>query len=715
MKRVFLAAAVLACLGSGACKKSSTATAPPTVTISPTSANVEAGTQEQFGATVANATAASGTTITWLVNGVAGISAQQTAGFGTIDATGLYTAPNVLPASSSVIITAELTGDTSIYSIALVIITQVPVVTLSPTTATVAAGQPTTLTVCLFNVPVDANKNPETGVTWYVNGIAGGNSTFGTVAAAAVTGTPTCTPSLSNQPAPQQAVYTAPKIPTSGGQVLVSVVLDADTTQTASSTITDTFSSFSLQGSFVFHLAGTFSFTQAGCTKSGNFARAGRFTADGQGGLTVAEDLNVAGSPPQNPQILGTYAIGSDGRGTAVIKDPFACGTAASNYYFVFVNESEVQIAEADTFATGHGEGDAQDPNVAFTGNLPANNFAFDFSGSSVVGGLTKPTSEIGQFTLAGNSIVKGQQNVNAGGTPTSSGSLTGTFVSTDANGRGTATIQGASFAYYMITAGRVRFLETDALGTVTGDALQQPNNPTFSTSSLSGECSFLTSGQSPTGLAATGGVFFADGTSALSNGVVDQNNAGTVQPNAAASGIYAVDPNGRGAFSLTTNAGTLTFVFYFVQAGQAVAQETDSSIEADGMLVAQQGLPPNFSTQSLVGPFAQQWTGAAATSLNEADTTGQIVLTGPTAAAAAAVTGNWDMNNALTLVPGSAVTGTYSMAGNGRGTLMITDAKGNVYNMSLYMSSLTPTGSVVFVLGTDTTRVLAGQITEQF
>ncbi len=717
MRRVFLAAAVLACLGAGACKKSSSSTSPPTVTISPTSANVEAGTTEQFGATVANATSASGTAITWLVNGVSGISAQQTAGFGTIDATGLYTAPNVLPSSASAVITAELTGDNSIYSTALVIITQVPVVTVSPATATVAAGQPTTLTVCLFNVPQDANKNPETGLTWYVNGIAGGNSTFGTVAATALTGTPTCTPSLPDQPAPQQAVYTAPQIPPSGGEVLVSAVLNADTTQTSSATITDTFSSFSLEGSFVFHLAGTFSFNQAGCTKSGYFARAGRFTADGQGGLTVAEDLNVAGSPPQNLQINGTYAIGSDGRGTAVINDPFACGTSASNYYFVFVNESEVQIAEADTFATGHGEGDVQDPNVAFTGNLPANNFAFDFSGSSVVGGVTKPASQIGQFTLAGNSIAKGQEDVNAGGTLTAvpSGSLAGTFGSTDANGRGTATIQGASFAYYMITAGRVRFLEIDASGTVNGDALQQPNNPTFSTSSLSAECSFLTSGRSPTGLAATGGVFFADGTSVLSNGVVDQNNAGTVQSNVAANGNYSVDANGRGTFSLTTNASTLTFVFYFVQAGQAVAQETDSSIEADGMLVTQQGLPPNFSTQSLVGPFAQQWTGAAASSFNEADTTGQIVLTGPTAAAAAAVAGTWDTNNALTLVPGSAVTGTYSMAGNGRGTLVITDAKGTVYNMSLYMSSLTPTTSVVFVLGTDTTRVLAGQITEQF
>ncbi|MGO9639839.1 MAG: hypothetical protein ACLP1Y_00845, partial [Candidatus Acidiferrales bacterium] len=70
---------------------------------------------------------------------------------------------------------------------------------------------------------------------------------------------------------------------------------------------------------------------------------------------------------------------------------------------------------------------------------------------------------------------------------------------------------------------------------------------------------------------------------------------------------------------------------------------------------------------------------------------------------------------NAFTLAAGNALTGTYSMGVNGRGSMMITDAAGNTYNVSLYISSLSSTGSVLFVLGTDTTRVLYGQMTEQF
>ncbi len=722
MKRAFLAVALLASIGFSGCKKSSSSTT-PTVTISPTSGTVETGAQLQFGATVVNPSSSSGTATTWLVNGVAGITAQQTAGDGTIDSTGLYTAPDAVPSSAAVVITAELTQDNSIFNTAVVDVTSVPVVNISPATVTVAAGQQTTLTICLFSVP-EVNNVPQTGVTPYVNGIAGGNSVYGTIALTAVTGSPTCSPSLPNEPPPQQAVYTAPQVPPSNGQVVVTVVLNADNTQTADATITDTFSSFSMQGPFVFDLSGNYSFNQAGCVKSGYFARGGRFIADGQGGLAIAEDVNVAGSPPQTVQVNGTYTIGVDGRGTATVTDPsvFGCGTTASNYYIVFVNESKVQITEADKFATGHGEGDSQDPNVAFTGDLPANNFAFDFSGSSVVGGVTKPTSQIGEFTMSSDPKTKGQisvgqEDVNAGGalTPVPSGSLAGSFIATDATGRGTATIQGTSFAYYMINSGHVRFLELDALGTLAGDALQQPNNPTFSTSSLSAECAFIASGRSPTGFVATGGVFFADGaTSQLSLGVLDQNDAGTVQSNAAASGSYSVDANGRGTASLATNNGTLTFVFYFVQAGQALLQETDSSIEADGMLVTEQGVPGSgvgFTTQSLVGAFAQQWTGGAASSFNEADTTGQIVLTGTTAT----VAGNWDTNTAFTLTPGNAVKGTYSMSGNGRGTLMLTDAASNTYNISIYIASLTPTGSMVFAVGTDASRVISGQLTQQF
>jgi len=267
MKRLFFAAALLFALGFSGCKKNNSSSVTPTVTVSPDAADVAAGTQLQFGASVSNTT---DTAVTWLINGTAGTAAAQTTAFGgpiygTIDGTGLYTAPDVLPSSPSVTITAELTDNNSIFNTATVDITSDPVVNVSPATATLAAGQSQTLTVCFYNTTSPA-------VTWYVGNVQGGNSTLGTVTPVAVTGTPTCTPAIANEPAPQQAVYTAPQIPPTG-PVVVTAELVSDPTQTSGATITDTFSPFSMQGTFVFNESGTFSFTKNGCANSGFFSR----------------------------------------------------------------------------------------------------------------------------------------------------------------------------------------------------------------------------------------------------------------------------------------------------------------------------------------------------------------------------------------------------------------------------------------------------------
>ena len=120
MKTAFLAglAALLvmtlsACGGGG-----STPPPAPSVTVSPATANVQEGSMQQFTATVANS---SSTTVTWQVNGVAGGNPTV----GTIDSTGLYTAPAVIPNPASVTITAVLQADPSISGNSIVTITAV--------------------------------------------------------------------------------------------------------------------------------------------------------------------------------------------------------------------------------------------------------------------------------------------------------------------------------------------------------------------------------------------------------------------------------------------------------------------------------------------------------------------------------------------------------------------------------------------------------------
>lgn len=77
------------------------------VSVSPATANVGLGLTQQFTATVTGSTT---TTVTWSVNGIAGGDATV----GTIDATGLYTAPAVVPSpDDTVTIAAASTVNTS--------------------------------------------------------------------------------------------------------------------------------------------------------------------------------------------------------------------------------------------------------------------------------------------------------------------------------------------------------------------------------------------------------------------------------------------------------------------------------------------------------------------------------------------------------------------------------------------------------------------------
>ncbi len=127
----------------------------------------------------------------WEVNNVVG-GASQT---GTISSSGLYTAPTTTTVLQ-VTVTAVANADTTKTASAAVTVNPIsqPVitVTVTPTTATLAVGG-----TQQFTATVTGTNN--TAVTWTVDGIAGGNTTVGTVStsglytAPATTGTHTVT------------------------------------------------------------------------------------------------------------------------------------------------------------------------------------------------------------------------------------------------------------------------------------------------------------------------------------------------------------------------------------------------------------------------------------------------------------------------------------------------------------------------------------------
>jgi hypothetical protein len=147
-----------------------------TISVMPNAATVQVAGTQTFTATVANV---SNTAVTWQVNGVAGGNAT----YGTINATGTYTAPAAAPSPATVTVTAASAADATKSASATVTITTASTgsaaVVISPTRAALTTGQSQTFTATVTG-------NAVTTVTWEVDSIPGGNSSVGTVSATGV-------------------------------------------------------------------------------------------------------------------------------------------------------------------------------------------------------------------------------------------------------------------------------------------------------------------------------------------------------------------------------------------------------------------------------------------------------------------------------------------------------------------------------------------------
>lgn len=172
------------------------------VSISPSSATLATNATQQFTASV---TGTANAAVTWQVNNVTGGNATT----GTINSSGLYTAPAAVP-GSSVSVRAVSQADATKSASATVTITA-PAIAISISPASVSLA---VLATQQFAASVTGTAN--TAVTWQVNNTTGGNSTFGTISAS--------------------GLYTAPgAIP--AGAITVTATSQADTTKKANATV----------------------------------------------------------------------------------------------------------------------------------------------------------------------------------------------------------------------------------------------------------------------------------------------------------------------------------------------------------------------------------------------------------------------------------------------------------------------------------------------
>ena len=423
------------------------------------------------------------------------------------------------------------------------------------------------------------------------------------------------------------------------------------------------FSNASLKGTYAFAFSGTNSF--------GFFSVAGSLQADGNGNITAGvEDVNSVSGVFPNLAITGTYSITGDGRGTATLVSSLN----PINIAFVLLSSQRALVVRFDTFATASGTMDLQNAS-AFSNAALQGGFAFNVAGADVVGSAF---GSAGNFVIdnAGN-ITTGIQDFNDDGTLHTNLPLTGTCVVGPANGRGTAVLTTSlgtiNFAFYIVDANHLKFVEIDSAALLAGDAFRQQG--AFSNASLSGAFPFTLGGTSSKGAFVAGGIFTANGNGAITGGVEDVNNDGIVAQNLALSGSYSVAASGRGTLTLTNSTGTSNFVIY-PSSGGVLVMETDTVIVSSGSALAQTGAP--FSNSSLQGNYGLNFSGAILGA--EIDAVAQFKADGN-----GHLTGTLDFNNGGVLFLGLALNGTYSVNSNGRGTATLQSSAGTL-NLDFYV-----------------------------
>ena len=196
-----------------------TITSDISLALTPNPASVELGAAQAFHSAITSA-GHPDPTIRWSING-----ASCPAACGTVDASGNYTAPQILPSPASVTLTAQSAADPSKQVSAAITITSTFTLTLAAP-ANVSVSETATLIATLTPVP---GSNPDDVLAWALSGTGCSGSACGTLSVIT-------TQSVGGSPIADSAVYTAPSAAPAPNTVTVTVTPQADPTKKAQAT-----------------------------------------------------------------------------------------------------------------------------------------------------------------------------------------------------------------------------------------------------------------------------------------------------------------------------------------------------------------------------------------------------------------------------------------------------------------------------------------------
>jgi hypothetical protein len=340
-------------------------------------------------------------------------------------------------------------------------------------------------------------------------------------------------------------------------------------------------------------------------------------------------------------------------------------------------------------------------PQGGFTNANLNGAYAVSFSGSNANGFF----AVAGTVTLDGaGHITTGVLDDNRSPSPLTNLAVSGTY-SVRSDGRGVATLvtTAGNFNLVFVIVGGNRALITRFEQSATGSgAMDLVNSGAFSTAALAGTFVFNLSGLGASGnTGATVGAITTDSAGNITSGVQDLADNGTISANQPISGgTVQVASNGRGTATVNTSAGARNFVFYVVDANRLKLVELDSLPALAGDAFRQSGAASNASVN---GAFA--FTLSGNDSVQGPFAAGGVLTSN---GAGAITSGVEDLNDGGNLVPGTPLTGSYSIGGNGRGTATIT-AGANTFTFAVY-----PTTNGIQLLETDTNLVASGAAFQQ-
>ena len=351
-------------------------------------------------------------------------------------------------------------------------------------------------------------------------------------------------------------------------------------------------------------LNGGYAFLFNGVSSNGLISIAGRFTANGAGGISSAvEDVNDSGIVTTEVAFTGTYSVTSNGRGTAI----FTSSLGTSQFSFYFVSPSKVRFVSLDFVLALIGIAERQQSS-GFSDASLFGDYAFLGSGQRTITSSPRDLSAVGRFSADGfGGIDAGVVDENDMG-EIRDALLSGIY-NISSNGRAKVTFSASpllqsgepdafpfssdsDFAVYMVSSKRAFFVGIESFALISGTIEAQQEGP-FSTRSLGGNCGFLlfVGDLLRTPLAIVG-QFAMDGGGNVTGiedvnvaGIVGSNLVGTLSQGDSRSGTYTIESNGRGLVRFSGSpAGSAEWRIYVVSPSQANILGTGGNVAIVGM-----------------------------------------------------------------------------------------------------------------------------------